>query len=163
MNSSIFWNNWFVGFCDGEASFTFRCDAATKSARPRFKLCLQGDAALIQEIRSHFGFGSAPGEFTPRALRDGKVYSPRAEWDVNSASHCLSLVEFFRRHPLRSHKRVDFAMWSDLVIEANSPAPDRHQLNSLALRLSETRGAGHSRTAQDTLRLWLGLSPITKP
>ena len=61
------WNHWFVGFCDGEASFTFRCDRSTRSARPRFKLCLQQDAELIQTIFNRFNsIGSAPGEFPAR-------------------------------------------------------------------------------------------------
>jgi hypothetical protein len=163
MDNPLLWNNWFVGFCDGEASFTFRCQASTRTARPRFKLCVQDDAQLVQEIYSRFGFGSAPGEFTPKALRYGVAYAPRSEWDVNSASDCLKLVEFFRANPLRSHKRADFAIWSKLVAEAASPAPDRHQLNSIALRLSETRRSGNSRKAQATLRRWLGLSPTTTP
>jgi hypothetical protein len=163
MNNTLDWNKWFVGFCDGQCSFTFSCRAATRSARPRFKLCLQEDAELIQEVRSRFGFGSAPGEFIPKALRNGIAYAPRAEWHVDSASDCLKLVEFFRAYPLRSHKRADFAIWSDLVAEVNSPTSNRHQLNTIALRLSETRASGNSRKAQATLRQWLGLSPIATP
>ena len=149
------WNYWFTGFCDGEASFTFRLEQKSRRARPRFKLCLQQDSALIQEVFSLFAFGSAPGEFTPRALRNGIAYAPRAEWDVNAVSSCIQLVEFFHAYPLRSHKRQDFLIWAELVAEAASPRPDRTRLNTIAMRLSQTRCSGHSRTAQATLRQWL--------
>lgn len=154
------WNNWFVGFCDGEASFTFRCDRSTRCARPRFNLCLQKDADLIQAVFTRFNFiGSAPGEFTPNARRAGcgTIFAARAEWAVNSISGCLVLVEFFRTYPLRSHKRADFAIWSELVTAAASKTPDRVTMNLIAWRLSENRTSGNSGKAKATLKKWIGL------
>jgi hypothetical protein len=155
MSLPSLWNNWFVGLCEGEASFTFHCDASSKSARPRFKLCLQGDTELLREIHIRFRFGSEPREFTPKATRNGKGYKPRAEWGVYSAHDCLKLVEFFGRHPLRSRKRLDFQIWSELVTEAVLPKPNRRKLNEIALQLSSNKTSGRSQTALTTLRGWL--------
>jgi len=156
----LLWNHWFVGFCDGEASFTFRCDQATRSARPRFKLCLQQDAELIQAVFSRFGsIGSARGEFTPKTPRAGSstAYAARSEWDLQSVSGCRRLVGFFQRYPPRSHKCSEFTIWSELVAAAEAPRPDRRAMNLIAWRLNENRVSGNSNKARITLKGWLGL------
>lgn len=157
-SDELHWNHWFVGFCDGEASFTFSCNRATRSARPRFKLCLQQDDELIQTVFSRFGsIGSARGEFTPNAARPGSTiaYAARSEWDLQSVSGCRRLVDFFQLYPPRSHKRNDFTIWSELVAAAEAPRPDRRAMNLIAWRLNENRASGNSNKARITLKEWL--------
>jgi hypothetical protein len=159
-DDALHWNHWFVGLCDGEASFTFHNIPKLRCAKPRFRLCMQGDEAIFHEIQKRFGtIGSVSGAYTPPSLRAGTqtAYSERSDWCVDGINCCLRLVEFFERFPLRSRKQADFVIWAQLVREASKPNYDKLKLNSIAWRLSEGKVSGNSRKAQATLRKWLSV------
>ena len=51
---NLSWSYWFVGLCDGEASFTYEIRKHMRCVRPRFFLCRQRDDDLIHEIAKKF-------------------------------------------------------------------------------------------------------------
>lgn len=145
-----FWAHWFVGLCDGEASFTYR--NTTRSdvpVRPRFKLTLQGDDAIVEEAnQALFGGGYVRiDEVVTSKRSSGKAYKNRSDLDVTDKRRLRMLVDFFDAYPLRSHKRSEFQLWRDLVMlycsPSDTPQPDR--MREIVVALIADRDSGMSK------------------
>ncbi len=145
-----YWAHWFVGLCDGEASFTYR--NTTRSdvpVRPRFKLTLQGDDAIVEEAnQALFGGGYARiDEVVTSKRSSGKAYKNRSDLDVTDKRRLMMLVDFFDTYSLRSHKRSDFRLWRELVIlycsTDGTPQPDR--MREIVVALIADRDSGMSK------------------
>ncbi|MEQ1935330.1 MAG: LAGLIDADG family homing endonuclease [Fimbriimonadaceae bacterium] len=140
------WCHWFVGLCDGEASFTMR--RGTGCYLPRFKLCMLNDFEVISDVHRHFGFGHLT------KLGGKRV---QCEWDVPMISGCKAVAEFFALFPLHSSKKTDSKLWEQFVDEAEVCPRRPYRLNALALHLTLTTGRrkGQSFSARVWLRYWL--------
>jgi len=145
-----YWAHWFVGLCDGEASFTYR--NTTRSdvpVRPRFKLTLQGDDKIIEEANETlFGGGYVRiDEVISTKRPTGKSYKNRSDLDVTDKRRLRLLVDFFDTYPLRSHKGKEFHLWRDLVMlycsEVGVPQPER--MREIVVALIADRDSGMSR------------------
>ena len=161
--------NWFVGFCDGESSFSSGKDKPRKIYLPRFKICIQGDEALLRDFEKRFRIGYFRHDWQPLVLRDsGKPYGRRGDWDIHGLkgiSHCLFLVKFFEKNKLRSHKRGDFKIWRKLVLAvrdfkpyeklgADLPPQEALSLLDLSVALSARRIKGRSAEARRQMNQW---------
>lgn len=145
-----YWAHWFVGLCDGEASFTYR--NTTRSdvpVRPRFKLTLQGDDKIIEEVNKVlFGGGYVRiNEVITSKRYTGKSYKNRSDLDVTDKRRLRLLVDFFNIYTLRSHKLREFILWKDLVklycSEAVTHQPE--QMREIVVALIADRDSGMSR------------------
>lgn len=144
------WANWFVGLCDGEASFTYRnTKNAELPARPRFKLTLQGDDEIVREANEIlFGGGYVRIDEEVTSKRSsGKGYKNRSDLDVTDKRRLQLLVEFFERFPLRSHKKDEFLIWKQLVSYYCFPTsvPDPSRIREIVSALIINRDSGMSR------------------
>lgn len=149
-NIDPYWAHWFVGLCDGEASFTYRnTTRADVPVRPRFKLTLQGDDEIIQEANEViFGGGYVRIDEAVTSKRPtGKSYKNRSDLDVTDKRRLRLLVEFFDTYTLRSHKRNEFRLWRDLVMlycsEETTSQPER--MRAIVVALIAGRDSGMSR------------------
>lgn len=153
------WAHWFVGLCDGEASFTYRnTTRADMPARPRFKLTMQDDDSLIAEINEKvFGGGYVRlNERITSRRPNGKQYQNRSDLDITDQKRLSMLVTFFDAYPLRSHKRAEFLIWRQLVDHYCFPripaVPE--VIRQLAQDLIRGRDSGMHKRGRERL-LWL--------
>lgn len=150
------WPYWFVGFCDGEASFTYKNTKSKSSpVRPIFKLTVQDDHTLIAEANEIlFGGGYVSIDKPVGALRDsGSSYSNRSELNIADKVRLQMLVDFFDTYPLRSHKRNDFTTWRELVVLYCRPKSDLRTSSMISLveRLIRGRVSGMSQRGRKRL------------
>jgi hypothetical protein len=152
-----YWAHWFVGLCDGEASFTYRnTNRSDVPVRPRFKLTLQGDDDIVAEANEAlFGGGYVRIDEVVTSKRpDGKSYKNRSDLDVTDKRRLVLLVDFFDAFQLRSHKRNEFRLWRDLVMlycsSDTTPQPER--MRQIVVALIADRDSGMSRRGAARLK-----------
>lgn len=147
------WANWFVGFCDGEGSFTWsRTAVKNRPVVPLFKLEVQDDHDLIRETNDIlFGGGYVALNKKVKAPRkSGKEYENRSGLQVQDKLRLMKLVKFFDAYPLRSHKNDEFQIWRTMVLLKNKTTPgkpsrqDAQCMLMLAKKLSQNRVSGMS-------------------
>ena len=145
-----YWAHWFVGLCDGEASFTYRNTTRTDvPVRPRFKLTLQGDDDIISEANKViFGGGYVRIDEVVTSKRStGKSYKNRSDLDVTDKRRLRLLVDFFDTYLLRSHKRHEFSLWRDLVMLycSSDAIPQPERMREIVVALIADRDSGMSK------------------
>jgi hypothetical protein len=103
--------HWLSGFCDGEASFNLNIGA--KQVSSQFTLKLRADELpILEEIRSFWG---GIGSLTVQKPRKG-CPSPIAVYQVVGIRDLPTVVNHFKRFPLRSRKAGDFPHWRSGVL-----------------------------------------------
>ena len=154
------WANWFVGFCDGESSFTYHTtNSKTRPVKPLFKLTVQDDHDLIKEINDKLLAGGYVSLDKPvKAKRSsGSAYENRSEITVQDKARLSTLVDFFNTYQLRSHKQSEFLIWRQMVLlYCNKPSrSDTLQMIRLAMDLSKDRISGMAQKGRANLELIL--------
>ena len=107
---------WVIGFVDGEGCFSVSFVRQTgRTGRSGYKLGYQvaprftvaqgaSSVACLEELREFFGVGHVYGNQRHDNHREHmKQYVVSDRWDLME-----TIVPFFREHPLRSAKRMDF-------------------------------------------------------
>ena len=145
-----YWAHWFIGLCDGEASFTYRNTTRRDvPVRPRFKLTLQGDDAIVEEAnQALFGGGYVRiDEVVTSKRSSGKAYKNRSDLDVTDKRRLQLLVDFFDTYQLKSHKRIEFQLWRELVIIycSASDTPQADRMREIVVALIADRDSGMSK------------------
>jgi len=104
--------NWLAGLTDGEGSFYVSVDLGRRSVMCRFSIGLRADdGGLLEEIRERLGdIGSISG------FKTGNV-APMVAFYVSAQADVLKvLIPFFDRYPLRSKKKLDYALWKEAAL-----------------------------------------------
>jgi hypothetical protein len=160
------WQSWFTGYCDGEASFTYKTQKGSRRVAPQFKLCLSaGDESTLAEISSRITI-SRVFHTQPRTLHpDGSTRHPRVELQTTSKASLLALVAHFDAFPLQSRRRETYGLWRQMVLLHAQPSPNYAQIARLAYELTTTshRKKGRSREGQANLRKLIFPDPPEEP
>ena len=66
---------------------------------------------------------------------------PQIVFQISAVDECAKLVEIFEKHPLRSKKQRDFAIWKQAVAELQKPVDQRNAdlLEYYFLKIQEVR------------------------
>src|SRR5262245_20085151 len=111
--------HWLSGFADGESSFVLYAvsdasDGRRESLRAVFRLSLRvDDAEIIELIRSFWNCGTLTYHAASGPSVNGK---PVISFSISGIKDLVTVViPHFERHPLRSKKQRDFAIWKEGV------------------------------------------------
>jgi hypothetical protein len=106
---------WLSGLIDGEGCFRIQRNHSrgrgpvTYSTSFALKL-RDDDEPILREIIAQTGIG----RFAYDSTRSGNS-KPAAAWHVDRREDCAALVALLDRHPLRTRKARDFAVWREAV------------------------------------------------
>lgn len=104
--------NWVVGFADGEGCFYVGINhpRGYTQVLPEFRIVQhQRDVKVLHRLQNFFGFGTVT-----------KNHGTRMELRIRGTKNLSKLVEFFRKHPLRTVKRQSFNDFATVVEMINS-------------------------------------------
>ena len=92
------WLQWFIGFSEGDASFSTYLDGTSKRETFAFKLELDlGDLAILQEIKKTFGFGDI--------TVNNKKQAPSCSYRVRALNDVYSLIQLFNGNLIFPHRK----------------------------------------------------------
>lgn len=104
---AVDYGHWLAGFVDGDGCFGA---SRRPDGRIELKFVVQlraDDAEVLLEMRRVLGFGHV----TYANSRKTKT----VQFAVSAYAECAVVAAMFRRFPLRSKKRLDFAAWASIV------------------------------------------------
>jgi hypothetical protein len=110
--------SWVTGFVDGEGCFYVGINRIEQmrlgwQVLPEFRVTQhERDAALLEQIRAFFDFGSVRPN-----------HGDRLDYRVRGLDNLTEVVAFFERNPLRSTKRSDFETFAEIITMMSN---DRH-------------------------------------
>ena len=153
MNNNLDFCRWISGFTDGEGcfsiSFRFRNrNAIDIEAQPSFSIAQKisvNHYKLLSEIRDYFQTGSI------RSDKSCYKYETRNLKDILKV-----IIPFFERYPLKSDKKKDFEIFSEICSRMKNKQHLNHYglINILELARSLNL-SGKRRYSVDTLILFL--------
>ncbi len=106
--------SWIVGFTDGEGCFHISINKIPEMSLgwqvlPEFRIVQnEKDEILLQKIKDYFGFGSVTKNRTD-------FHGTRKEFRVRGLDNLNKIVEFFNKNELRTSKRKDFKIFSEVI------------------------------------------------
>ncbi len=134
--------DWFVGFTDGEGSFIisfFRHPRVQYGIEVRAGFSItQYDLDILMKIHDFFGFGT----IAPLHKKSGFYYS------VASIKDCLALVDFFDSNPLLSKKLDDYKIWKECVLKIKNL---EHRTSNGILEIAKLREKMNLKTSRNRL------------
>ena len=101
---------WIVGFVDGEGCFHVALNRQPAmrtgwQVLPEFRVVQhRRDVRVLMQLTTYFGCGSV-------SVNNGD----RMEFRVRGLENLTQIVRFFEAHPLRTHKRHDFAKFAQVI------------------------------------------------
>ena len=136
--------HWLAGLIDGEGSFIahlFRPATRPKSLNVQIQMVVglrADDKSVLEHCQGVTGLGKL------NYIKQNERH--RWLWMVTRKADCQALVEILDRHPLRSKKSRDFAIWREIVREHATwkhghaaPQEDQERLFGLARDLRAVR------------------------
>src|SRR3990167_2731706 len=107
---------WFSGLTDGEGSFGCVLGSRPKHLpQPQFQIRLRADdRPVLEYIHRTLGIGNLY-EYKSITNPQGYVSKPAVTFMVNKKSDTAKIVELFRQFQLRSKKKRQFEIWSQIV------------------------------------------------
>ena len=108
-------DSWIVGFVDGEGCFHVALNKQPKMSvgyqvLPEFRVVQhQRDEKLLYRFQDYFGFGQV-------VVNHGK----RKEFRVRGIKNLNKIVTFFTKNSLRTSKRFDFLLFSQIILMMNN-------------------------------------------
>ena len=106
--------NWIVGFVDGEGCFHISINRLPKmrlgwQVLPKFRIVQhERDEILLHKIKEYFGFGDVK-------VNRKDCHGTRKEFRVRGIENLNRVVLFFKKYPLKTSKRKDFEIFSDVL------------------------------------------------
>ena len=106
---------WIVGFVDGEGCFHVSLNKMQKmtlgwQVLPEFRVVQhQRDEFLLFKFKEFFGFGEVK-----------KNHDERKEFRVRGLENLNKIVEFFKTNQLRTSKRKNFEIFSEIILMMNN-------------------------------------------
>ena len=107
-------SNWIAGFVDGEGCFHVSLNRQEKmllgwQVLPEFRVVQhKRDEIILQKLQKFFGFGSV-------VINHGD----RKEFRVRGLENLNKIVYFFENNPLKTKKREDFLLFSEIIQRMN--------------------------------------------
>jgi hypothetical protein len=149
------WCYWFVGFIEGEGSFTYNIhrSGGDEYVVPEFFIGLQHDTPLMYQLQEIIGIGKIYRIKLKTKRRDGRDFAPRVSLSARTKISLQSLTCFFDRYGLRSKKSEEYSIWRLMVAEYVSAGGKSPKLRELAIALSKTnqKKKGQTLSAQTKL------------
>lgn len=112
--------HWLAGFIDGEGCFFISRYERRNGPGfcPAFLLRLRADdRAILEEIVRTTGIGKLTWERRESGSPSTRPNtSPALGWRVVAKADIRALIEILDRHPLRSKKARDYAIWREAVM-----------------------------------------------
>ncbi len=105
---------WIVGFTDGEGCFHISINKLPKMSLgwqvlPEFRIVQhEKDEALLYKIKNYFGFGEV-------TINRADTNGTRKEFRVRGLENLNKIVEFFNQNKLKTSKRKDFEIFSEVI------------------------------------------------
>ena len=105
---------WIAGFTDGEGCFHVSINRIPKmtlgwQVLPEFRIVQhKKDEELLRKIRDYFDFGSVQQNRKDHT-------SIRKEFRVRGLKNLRELITFFEKNPLRTTKKKDFEIFSQII------------------------------------------------
>ena len=141
---------WVVGFTDGEGCFHVGFNCQPKMSRkwqvlPEFRIVQhENDEQILAKLQSFFGFGKIVVN-----------NDDRKELRVRKLSELSQIVEFYRRHPLRTKKRHSFEKFAAIVDlmqqKQHLTYEGLAEIARLALEMNRRRNKSASRILRDCM------------
>lgn len=129
--------NWIVGFTDGEGCFHISINKIPEMSLgwqvlPEFRIVQhEKDEELLNKIKDYFGFGSVKINRTDH-------HGTRKEFRVRGLDNLNKIVKFFKENSLRTSKRKDFAIFSEVIdLMNNNKHLTKEGLDKIAKLISE--------------------------
>ena len=121
-------SNWIAGFVDGEGCFHVSLNRQEKmllgwQVLPEFRVVQhKRDEIILQKLQKFFGFGSV-------VINHGD----RKEFRVRGLENLNKIVYFFENNPLKTKKREDFLLFSEIIQRMNRKQHlEKERLDSIA-------------------------------
>ena len=105
---------WIVGFVDGEGCFHVSINRIPEmtlgwQVLPEFRIVQhEKDEAVLHKIKDYFGFGEVKINCTD-------FHGTRKNFRVRGLENLNKIVEFFKKYPLRTSKRKNFEVFSEVI------------------------------------------------
>ena len=106
--------SWIVGFTDGEGCFHISINKIPEMSLgwqvlPEFRIVQhEKDEELLYKIKDYFSFGSVTTNRTDK-------HGTRKEFRVRGMENLNKIVEFFQKNSLKTSKRKDFKIFSEVI------------------------------------------------
>ena len=105
---------WISGFTDGEGCFHISINRILGMSLgwqvlPEFRIVQhEKDEFVLYKIKEYFGFGNVKINRTDH-------HGTRKEFRVRGLENLNKIIEFFRQYPLKTSKRKDFEIFSEVI------------------------------------------------
>ena len=130
-------SSWIVGFTDGEGCFHISINRIPEMSLgwqvlPEFRIVQhEKDEVLLHKIKDYFGFGSV-------TINRTDYHGTRKEFRVRGLDNLNKIVDFFKRNQLRTSKRKDFEIFSEVIkLMNNQEHLTKEGLDKIANLISE--------------------------
>lgn len=146
---------WFAGYFDGEGCLTVFDRTRGRYSERRVGVqiaCRNDDVGVLDEIYSTLGIG------VRWLSKANGTTSPACNWRVESVADLAEvMLPLFDHYPMRSKKRLEYAIWRRLVVNQYV-----NTLGGTATRVgaSEEEHAAFQRARQEIRDIRHGTSPI---
>ncbi len=106
--------SWIVGFTDGEGCFHISINKISKMSLgwqvlPEFRIVQhEKDEQVLEKIKSYFGFGNV-------VINRTDYHGTRKEFRVRGMDNLKKIVNFFKKHNLKTSKQKDFEIFAKVI------------------------------------------------
>ena len=110
---------WIIGFTDGEGCFHISINKLPKmtlgwQVLPEFRIVQhEKDEQVLYKIKEYFGFGDVKINRTDH-------HGTRKEFRVRGLENLNKIIKFFEGNQLKTSKKKDFEMFSQVIILMNN-------------------------------------------
>ena len=129
-------SSWIAGFTDGEGCFHISINKLPAMSLgwqvlPEFRIVQnEKDEILLNKIKDYFGFGSVQ-------INRMDFHGTRKEFRVRGLENLNKIVEFFKKNELRTSKKKDFEIFSEVIgLMNNEEHLTREGLDKIAKLIS---------------------------
>ena len=129
--------SWISGFTDGEGCFHISINCIPKMSLgwqvlPELRIVQhEKDEHVLYKIKDYFGFGDVKVNRTDH-------HGTRKEFRVRGLENLNKIVEFFKKYPLKTSKKKDFKIFSEVIEMMNDKKHLTEEgLNHIAELISE--------------------------
>ena len=106
--------SWIVGFTDGEGCFHISLNKLSGmnlgwQVLPEFRIVQhEKDQKVLENIKDYFGLGSVE-------INRTDYHGTRKEFRVRGLENLNKIIGFFKQHQLKTLKRKDFEIFSEVI------------------------------------------------
>ena len=106
--------SWIVGFTDGEGCFHISLNKLSGMSLgwqvlPEFRIVQhEKDQKVLENIKDYFGLGSVE-------INRTDYHGTRKEFRVRGLENLNKIIGFFKQHQLKTLKRKDFEIFSEVI------------------------------------------------